>query len=777
MKIVLAVALALFARDLDAEEWPNAPLPEQVVTASHLQPQPALLPPPEFSVEPSPSPGASRLSAALFGEIGSEGSLLTQRITTGITSPDIVFGREAAGRVTTDAGSLLGASPAALGVGVQRRTPIVTDPRVRGSRVGQLAGSGSYWVPARIDLDTVLSKIDSRILDRIEVIKGPYSVRHGPGLDFLDVQLAHSPRFADGPHLHGSSGFDFKTNGQQWYGQQRFWGGSEDWGFRAGYGHRTGNDYVTGDGRDVPASYNSRDLDLALGRDLSAGSFVEFNLLRLDQTNVEYPGQAFDMDYLVTDGYDLEYVAVDRPRCDRLEFDVWYNRTRFAGDAQRPGKRRQFPMFDVMHYVGFTDVDSMSTGFRLASTWGQDDDPQFTAGVDLRCIRQELNEIGSGRIGVNIFRDANSPIPRSQWINPGLFVEETLPLDELLRLRVGARTDWTSANVIDDPAKLAHLGNQTPQSSLDAILGSDAYRQHFQTWAVYVGVERELNEAWTLLATAGHGQRPPSLTELYAAQPFMFVLENGLNTVTGDPRLHPERAWQIDVGLQCDYEQFRAGVTGFHAWIHDYITFENLGVVRGPTGYIEQVNLKYVNTDLATLAGGELFGEYDLAPWWTPFATLRYVDGRDRTRNGDFATRAVRPGVPSERVPGLPRGDFSGIPGAPAEPLPSILPLESRLGLRLHPPLRPWPWCVEASVRVANHQDRVATSLVELPTPGFTIVDLRAYWRPRQHVLLVAGVENLGDRNYREHLDFHAPSGMAVYQPGVNFYFGSELSY
>ena len=36
--------------------------------------------------------------------------------------------------------------------------------------MGQLAASGSYWIPARIDLDTLLSKIDSRIVDDVIVI-------------------------------------------------------------------------------------------------------------------------------------------------------------------------------------------------------------------------------------------------------------------------------------------------------------------------------------------------------------------------------------------------------------------------------------------------------------------------------------------------------------------------------------------------------------------------------------------------------------------------------
>lgn len=54
------------------------------------------------------------------------------------------------------------------------------------------------------------------------------------------------------------------------------------------------------------------------------------------------------------------------------------------------------------------------------------------------------------------------------------------------------------------------------------------------------------------------GQRAPSLTELYAAESYMFLLQRGLNTVTGDPQLKPERRWQTDLGTTYDDDRFRS---------------------------------------------------------------------------------------------------------------------------------------------------------------------------------------------------------------------------
>jgi outer membrane receptor protein involved in Fe transport len=741
-----------------------------------LQPQPLLIPSQERMPEMPLPAGAEDITRRLFAsdQPGLAALSRSRRAAIARSGVERILGVESRFRATTDAGALLGKSPSILGVKTQHRSPIVSDPRIRGSRVGSLAASGSYWVPARIDLDTMLNKIDSRILADAIVIKGPYSVRYGPGFDFVDVQLLPAPRFLSGFESHASIASDYHTNGQQLYGRQQVWGGSPSWGYRVGYGHRTGNDYRAGTGEEFPASYNSRDVDVALGGDLSPESSWEFNYLRLDQTNVEFPGQAYDIDVLMTDGFDVAYEVRNQAAYDRYQFNTWYNRTRFDGSAQREGKRRQFPFYDLINYAGVTDVDSMSTGFRSEIAWGQEEEPQVTAGVDFRLVKQELNEISSGSFGFARWQDANSPIPRSYSANPGVFLDCLVPLSDRLVVSAGIRGDTVSTDVTDDPAKLAALGADTPQSSLADILGTDQFKQDFATWSAFFTSDYEVNACWNATLGFGFAQRPPNLTELYAADPFMFLIQNGLNTVVGDPRLAPERLWQLDLGLKFDNGRLRSGLHGFHGWSRDYITLENTRVFRGPTGLVEQVNLKYVNTDLATLAGGEWFAEFDANDWMVPFVTVQYVEGRDHTRDGDFATRRASGNNPSVRVYGLDRGYFSGVVAAGQEPLPGIAPLESRAGVRLHDPGTERRWLVEISARTVSGQERVATSLLESPTPGFTVGDVRAYWQASEPLQLFAGVENFTDRSYREHLDFRSENGIQILAPGVSFYFGGE---
>jgi outer membrane receptor protein involved in Fe transport len=149
-----------------------------------------------------------------------------------------------------------------------------------------------------------------------------------------------------------------------------------------------------------------------------------------------------------------------------------------------------------------------------------------------------------------------------------------------------------------------------------------------------------------------------------------------------------------------------------------------------------------VNTSLATLYGFDTYGEYDVLPWLSPFATLSFVEGWDQQRK---------------------------------EALPGIAPLNTKAGLRFHEPGQNPRWALEYFARMVATQDLFAASLNEQRTGGFVVHNLRGYWQARENLLLLAGVENIGNLQYREHLDLRTGNG--VFQPGINFYFGMKVTY
>lgn len=689
----------------------------------------------------------------LFGDVDQIEELPPERrMRADSPASDAIFSDEATGRRTSDIGSLLQSSKSAHGVSVQNRTPLVHDTRVRGQRIGQVLASGSYWAPARMDLDTMVDKIDSRLIEDVILIKGPYAARYGPGFRFVDFNFINSPRFEGGFEAHGSSSVTYNTNGEQWYGRQSAWGGNEEYGFHLSYGHQTGNDYETGDeGFFMPSSYKSRDIFGAFGVDLTADERIEFNVLRLDQTDVEFPGLVFDLNFLITDGYEVTYVSDAPGFADQFVAEVWYNRTRFEGDTLRSGKNRHIPTLktDLESASGddgfaITDGDALSGGYRLENTYFTKEG-HIAVGTDLIFLNQELNDIEPNAPA----SDNNFPLPRSRSTDIGLYVEDVEQLNNRLKVTSGARVDGVFTDARDRVPGVPQAISDVKKADLE---------QEFLLGAAYLTAEYRLSSAWTADAGIGTAHRQPTLTEMYAEDSFIGSLQRGLTFLEGDPELRSEKLYQIDLGFRYDEDQLSLGLHGHHAWINDYITYDLVSPAGAVDGFPQGAAL--VNTDLATLAGFESYGQYGVTDLVSLFGVISFVEGRDHSRN--------KPA----RLSGF--DNRSDEAGKDNEPLPGIAPLETRVGVLFEDPSPSKKWGYELMARIVDNQDRIAKTLEEIETPGFTTYDLRAYRRVNAW-LLTAGFENFTDKFYREHIDYR--SGLGVFRPGMSFYTGAALSY
>ena len=703
-------------------------------------------------------------------------SLLSERRDSRIRrtshTSDLISGRESRLRATTDVANLLGKSRRSRNIATQKRNPIVNDPRVRGTRTGQLVASGSHWVPARVDLDTVLSKLDSQIVEQVNVIKGPYSALHGPGFNFIDVELLHSPRSIHGPVSNGMTVLEYRHNGEQWYGRQQFEIASDDYGLVGSYGHRTGSDYKIGGGDEtIPSSYKSRDLYLAFGADLSETSSVEMNYLRLDQTGVELAGQALNIDVLTTDAFDIRLDSVEGDFYDRAFVESWINLTEFQGSLSQPNARRFFPfLLQIVPGASTdfirTDVYSLSTGYRAGLSWDTGPGSELTVGTDLRFIQQDLAEraaLSAGPLTVNL----SSPIPKAAQTNPGLFMELSSEQSDRTRLHAGLRVDWVFSNLLAPGNTLVNILPPFGNTTLAGFLDSPNLDPDDALWSAFVTSETDLGCGLTGFLGLAIAQRPPTLTELYTSGPFLFLLQNGVNTLVGNPSLKSSRAWQVDLGLSLERPQYRGSINGFFALVEDYITYDSRSVLLDATRF-QQV-LTPVNSDLVAMGGVEVQGEVDLADTVTGFGSLAWTAARDLRRDDGRQTQAT-PVAPTNAASLPTAGD--------EEPLPSISPLETRIGIRFHEAAANPRYGAELSVRIVAAQNQVATSLFEQRTSGFATVDFRSSWQATDSITVVSGVENLFDKRYSEHLDFNPTvGGTRVRRPGRSLYSSVEVRY
>jgi outer membrane receptor protein involved in Fe transport len=808
---------------------PTAPMPGN--QPAPTAPTPGNQPAPTAPTPESTAAGATGFNPLAALGVGNAAPPSAGNTVNPVSSVVPLAGANAAPTLNApDLGELLSKSPAAAGVDVQRRNAVSSDPRIRGYRVGQYValGDDAFFFPARQDLDTAVAKFDPGTVRDIVIVKGPYSALYGPGFSFLDIVTLDAPRY-DCFQVHGRSSFGYQTNGQQWDGLQSVFTGDKEWGFRATYNLLAGNDYQDGSGQLIAASYNSDNINYAFGLNLTENSKLEFKGLRVHQQNVEFPGLYFDIRNLDTEGYNVRYTLDNQPYFDRFTATAWYNTTVANGDT-RQGAKQAFvqrlldvsfnepnlpygvlvppgpipnAMFGPFQDFSTTHFSNKSLGYRAMMQWGEIDKPDkplFTVGNDLSVIGQTLQEniriIETGGVpiatvppqpGLPVLLTQNQSIPRSTGTDPGLFAELFLPVNDRLKVKGGGRVDFVHTD--SDQAARLITGNVnlfggpgTPgvtvgpsAVTVDPIVYSSdpnnpATSRQFNLFSGFGSSEYVLDEHLTAIAAAGYAERAPTLTELYAAGPFIGVLQQGTSRLIGDPNLKKERLSQFDMGLKGDYDWVRGGVTGFYAVVDDYITFDANKTGPGITQVV------FTNTNRATLAGGEMFTIVDVTSWLTPFANMSYVKGVDETHIDNRRS----PNLASSR-----RNDpTTGEVAAATEPLPMIPPLEIRAGFRIHEPIaKPTDnprWTIEFAARIDWGKNDVATSLGEYPTSGFTVFDIRSFWQVNDKLLLSAGVENFGDKLYRAHLDPISGNLLGVdplFRPGTNFYFTTQLTY
>ncbi len=715
----------------------------RIMLLGQKQPEEKTPPPP---VEPQVA-SAAPPSLARLPSVDSSG-------TSGQGAERSVTGQSATGQ--SGVGNLLADSHGAQGVEVQRRSPLVGDPRIEGLRFGQINtyADGGYWFPARVDLDSVVSKLNSSDVKNILIVKGPFSVRYGPGFSFLDVESLPTPRSTIGCFdAHGSTSMTYRTNSRGWQGQQSFWGGNTDWGFRITYDAQSAGDYTSGNGSKLPSSYNNQFVNFAYGVDLSPTSSLEVKFLHVQQTNVLFPGLLTDINSLVTDAFTARYTATQGAWYDRFTLDAWVNSTGFTGDSANAETRRQVAQLDNIFPGSFrafapvrldinTQGYALSYGAREITTWGDPKGFSVSLGADIRVFSGNYNELNAFNLSVlsGTAAPANLGIPSARQIDPGILLDSTIPLGDSWLFKVGTRVDFTTTQFLG-------FGPNVDATTYNRFVGDPQGDKSFFLFSGFGTADYKISPEWTANGGYGYAQRPPTLTELYAGGAFLGQIQNGLNSIYGNPNLRKEEMHQLNLGLNAKYEKVRLGAGAFGAFLPNYITYRNAGLftVNIPqvgTGVTPINQLQFINTRSATLYGFDAYGEVDASPWLTPFATLSYVQGWDQSRD---------------------------------QALPGIAPLTSRVGLRIHEPSENPRWGVEYFARMVANQELFASVLGEQRSSGFVVHNLRAYWQARENFLLLAGVENVGNLQYREHLDLR--TGLSVFQPGVNFYFGLKVTY
>jgi iron complex outermembrane receptor protein len=693
-------------------------------------------------------------------------------------------------------------------VSTRRTSAVNLDAGVRGYHSGQLnaTANGMNEVKTRLDIDSALSQIDPGIVDNITVIDGPYTSLYGPGFAFLAVDLLPTPRYANGPEGHSQTSFFYGSNGQTLYARETALAGGRDWGACVSYGVRSGDEYLTGGSHpyQVPSSYQKWDDLLTVSKDLSPIARLEFDCIHCEMNGVELPGVVYDLNNSTNNQFNLRYIVQeDRQGPKQLVFQAWYQQTDYQGDASRQSKQ------DTLYTDFFTlpastqgefpvntvgQGQSNSLGARLLRTFGERESPQWTIGADWRRNDQFYRETSLDPSGQIVLSGGDVyGIPRSQMDDYGVLTDFLLPWSDRVSVNVGGRLDYCRASLdAQDPVVTEYTTDPSQYyyapgfTEPNVLLGM-----------AYITSKTKLTKDSTLTSGVAYAMRMPDLAELYSDDPFVPIARLGNSYASGFSELRPEKDLQFDVGISTVQKEVSYGARGFYALVWDYIepvpafidpaappdlathflgrNFQDfppqnrsdLGT-NAENADTNQAGYQYVNINLATLAGGELFGEVKLRDWLSVYGTTAYVCGTNWHPVAFVAASSWS------------ASDGKTVPLGHSEGLPCIYPLNGTLGVRLFQP-ESQRWLVEFSSRMVAAQDNVATSLAELPTPAFVTFALHGHYRVNKHLRLTMAIDNLFNLSYTEpgSLVILNPQGVPTFvkEPGISAVLGVDARF
>ncbi|ADV26215.1 TonB-dependent copper receptor [Pseudoxanthomonas suwonensis 11-1] len=464
---------------------------------------------------------------------------------------------------------------------------------------------------------------------------------------------------------------------------------------RASANRSEADDYRAGDGRRVPSAWDKWNADAAIGWTPDADTVLELSAGTGD-AEARYAGRGMDGSRFRRDNLGLRFEKKHMGGVlDAVVASLYRNEVDHVMDNYT---LRDPDPSSSMPMPMASNVGDTSQGGRVALTF-QHDSWELTAGVDGRQ--------GEHRRRSAMGRDAWRQQPWTHDADTGtlgVFAESHWHIDEVHHLMSGLRVDRARAE-----DRRATVG-----SGMNAMPNPTAGQRREETLAGgFVRYEHDMAGRFGWYAGLGHAERMPDYWELFS--PTMGP-QGAANAFAG---VQPERTTQLDAGLQ-----FRSG--GVEAWasvyagrVDDYIVFDYL-----PGGMMGS-STRARNLD-ADIAGAELGAD------WKPRSGLKF--------GGALAYA-------------WGRTDEGALPQMP--------PLEARLSASGEH--GDWSW--GALLRVVAAQHRTSTSQGNVvgrdlgSSPGFAVFSVNGGYRLGDHVRLAAGIDNLFDRDYREHLNAAGNSG------------------
>lgn len=623
-------------------------------------------------------------------------------------------------RLNHDAGALLNQTPVISSVRKSGRYGF--DPVLRGFKYDQLnividgAQSATAACPNR--MDPPASQISPNMMERVDILKGPHSLRFGTSFGGTINFVTKSPVFSDKSRVYGRTSNSYENNGNVFRNEGMVGYQNSLYELDVFGSLSQGDNYKDGDETSVPAGFYRGSIGANLGVKISESQKIAVSATRNFARDVDFA--ALQMDLRDDDTWLVN--ARHTATINKGVLTAW--NTSVYGTfvdhlMDNYSKNIEPRMADAL-----TSAKTKTYGGRTEGTFRFGKNRVYT-GTDIKIENAKGERERTFLMGPMI----GNTVTDNVWQNgtltkTGLFAEYQHSFSGS-HIIASARLDIVHSDIDDAETEFAAIYSKTSASHVNP--------------SVSVGGIRNFEHGIDVGLWLGRAQRSGNLTELYINY---FPVGLDAYEMLGNPKLKPEINNQADLTFSWNHSDNRFELSLFASYLQDYISSE-IREDLTPRLQTSPGVRQYTNIDEAMMTGFELSWSRLWPLHLQHQVSVAYTYGK----NLDID-----------------------------KPLPEIAPLDLRLtlsGTFLTNKLKP-----EISFRQVLKQDRVSDVYGETESKAFTLVDVKSSYRFSRLLNLSAGIRNLFDERYYEHLNRTVTSDAPhpIYAPGRNAFVTLSLS-
>ena len=616
------------------------------------------------------------------------------------------------------------------GFSLIKRGNYAIDPSFRASQYEQLniqfdgGTKAMHACPNR--MDPITTHVIPEEIEKIEVIKGPYSVRYGANYGGV-VNLVTQKTNLQEKGWHGSVSSGYETNGDSFVSMGKIQYITDTYDITANGGYRDFGNYEDGGGLEIPSAFRSTDYGVKVGYNPKDNQRLQIHWRQSFGRDVLHAGLPMDTEEDNSSIVSLDYRFKPQSNfIDEFNTKIYYS---YVDHIMSNKRRPNFMMTEAI-----STIDATTTGGKLEMTLTPTKKWTLFTGVDALLIARDGNRerlVKRNMMGMPLTQPIRftDKIWQDSYVNDfGVFAENKYALNNTTILTAGLRYDLVASDI------------QDPENDFAAMY--DLAKRNEHNFSGTISIKKYISEAAILEVANGRGVRSANMIERFINH---FTVGQDAFEYVGNPNLKAEVNNQFEIGIKGKAKLsengnfFNYSFSGFYAALNNTIVAvvdPSLSRKFMPMAQPQAVK-RFTNIENAYKTGFEASIGFNVLQNVTFNADVAYVYSKNEDLN---------------------------------ESLPLTPPLTSNFEV-LFEKEKFW---ARANYNVTSRQDHISTSFREQKTLGYQTLDLRFGVEPIKNITVGIAALNIFDEEYNNHLNFSFRNtndfgNEPINDPGRNF--------